>query len=96
MTTYASCIGFLVNGQLAWVATMCAVCVCVCVCVSVHACVHSCGCMDMPVMVRGSLCFVPYSPGEVNSVVGNKGAMWSCPPTLAGVVWCHGQYQLIV
>ena len=56
MTTYASCIGFLVNGQLAWVATMCAVCavyvcvcVCVCVCVSVHVrmCMHVCIAVDV-------------------------------------------------
>ena len=32
--------------------------------------------------------FDPYTPGEVSSVVGYKGAMWSHPSTLVGFAWC--------
>ena len=53
------------------------VCVCVCVCSSVRACTN----------------FAQYLPGEVSSVVGTKGAMWSRPHTLAGFAWWRGQYH---
>ena len=40
--------------------------------------------------------FDPYTPGEVSSVVGYKGAMWSHPSTLVGFAWWYGQFRLVM
>ena len=65
--------------------------VCICVCAVQCGAVHVCACV-LCVCAYVYLCmlmctnFVPYLPGKVSTVAGNKVTMmWSCPHTLSGL-----------